>query len=196
MKIATMKQRLRSASSASGRSRESSITVTNMIGAKTSPRLSVRRHDGACGSRRGRGSSRCAATLLGLRRRSSGVELVALVVLPDVLVTLLLRPAATLLARRPCGDYAGLLQAIRPPAITVCTTGPPRWYARCRQSSARGGRRRRRSPARAVPSGRRARARAPRSRCMPASASSGASPAACRRASRRAAGSRRTRCRG
>ena len=27
-------------------------------------------------------------------------------------------------------DYARLLQAISPPCTTVCTTGPPRWYAR------------------------------------------------------------------
>ena len=34
-----------------GRSGESRKTVPNMIGAKIAPRLSVRFHDGACGSR-------------------------------------------------------------------------------------------------------------------------------------------------
>ena len=33
-------------------------------------------------------------------------------------------------------DYAERFQAISPPAITVSTTGPPRWYARWLQSGA------------------------------------------------------------
>ena len=63
------------------------------------------------------------------------VELVPLVVLPDVLVTLLLRAAPPLLAGWHVVDYAAPVHATRP-RTTLWTTGPPRWYARCRQSSA------------------------------------------------------------
>src|SRR4029079_8766058 len=64
------------------------------------------------------------------------VDLVPVVVDPHVVVAMLLRPSSPLSLRRHCGDYAERFQAISPPAITVCTTGPPRWYARWRQSSA------------------------------------------------------------
>ena len=94
-----------------------------MIGAKMAPRLSVRCHDGACGSRRDVLVRSCA--FLG-RGAALGIDLVALVVDPHVVVAVLLRAAASLLLRGHRVDYAGGLQAIFPPAITVCTTAPPR----------------------------------------------------------------------
>ena len=72
----------------------------NMTGAKIEPALEgaapgrrLRLAPGACGR------ARAAASPL-LRADLVGVELVALRVLPDVLVPVLLRPAAALLARR------------------------------------------------------------------------------------------------
>ena len=92
----------------SGSSGESRNTVPNMIGAKIARRLRV-----ALEARR---ASLCAA----LRRRAVGLDLVALVVDPHVVVALPLRALPTLLLRRHRDDdYADALQATLPPAITV-----------------------------------------------------------------------------
>ena len=107
-----------------GRSGDRRNTVPNMIGAKIAPRLSVRPHDGACGSRSKR-DVLCLAVL------SAGgavrLDLVAVVVDPHVVVALPLRaPPLLLLRRHRDDDYADPPQATFPSAITVCTTGPPR----------------------------------------------------------------------
>ena len=94
---------------ANDRSLESSITTASMIGAKIAPRLSVRLHDGGCTVRppREAGAGPDDALRVGTSSASS--------------------VSACAMAWR---DYARLLQAISPPCTTVCTTGPPRWYAR------------------------------------------------------------------
>ena len=121
MKIATI-SRVCVIFVAIGCSGESRSTVPNMIGAKMAPRFNVRCHDGACGSRRD--------VLVRSARFSVddalGIDLVALVVDPHVVVAVLLRAAASLLLRGHRVDYAGGLEAIFPPAITVRTTAPPR----------------------------------------------------------------------
>ena len=106
-----------------GRLGESSSTVPNMIGAKIAPRFSVLRHEGACGSRRVAFARTWRLVGLDVLR----VELVALVVDPDVVVALLLRAAATLLLRGHRAIMPGCSRRSCPPAITVSTTGPPRW---------------------------------------------------------------------
>src|SRR6185503_4145398 len=74
---------------------------------------------------------RIAARPTRLRRRLRGrllgrIDLVPVVVDPHVVVAMPLRAPPSLFLRRHCGDYAERLHVISPPAITVCTTGPPR----------------------------------------------------------------------
>ena len=154
---------------ASGRSVESSITVPNMIGAKIAPRLNVRCHDGACGSRPE-------------PRRALGARS-----LPFAGGRRLVRRRARCPRRRPRRTRGGApsraaAAASSSPSRRLCPAVPGDPAAcdhgvddRRRRGGTRGAasrrprraRRRRRSPARAALSGRRGRARARRSPCTP-----------------------------
>ena len=143
-----------------------------MIGAKIAPRLNVRCHDGACGSRSRR--ARALGARLGRRPRRDRPRC----------------PRRRSTRSRGGAPSRGGVAASSWPSGRLCraTPGdPPACDHRVARRRRRGGRRdaasrrprrgrrRRRSPAQAGPSGPRARGRAPRSRCTPTSASSGAS---------------------
>ena len=162
------------------------MTVTSMIGANTSARFSVRRHEGGCGCRPGR---RAAARDGGRLPRGHvlGVELVPLLVLPDVLVPLLLRAAAPLLARRHAAIMPGRSRRSARHGRPCARPGRPGGTRGAASRPRRRARGRRRSPARAALSVLRGERTCAAFTVHAASASSGARPS-CVQASEQTSG--------